>query len=137
MTRGERAVRAPDAGLSRREREIMRILYRLGEGTVRDVVREMSDGPGYNAVRVTLGILERKGRVVHREDGRRYVYRPVVEREQASRRALREVVGTFFQDDPSRAVMTMLDDASTRLSDDELREIEAWIRKNREERDDG
>ena len=75
----------PDAGLSRRERQIMRVLYRRGEATVREVCDAITDGPGYNSVRVTLSILERKGKITHREEGRRYVHRPLVEREVASR----------------------------------------------------
>jgi BlaI family penicillinase repressor len=124
---------SPDAGLSRREREIMKILYRKGEAAVGDVAEAMTDGPGYNAVRVTLGILERKGRVTHREEGRRYVYRPVVDVEDASRGALRDVLKTFFAKRPSAAILAMLDEASTQLSQDEMDEIEQWIRRNREE----
>ena len=123
---------SPDAGLSRREREIMSILYRQGEATVRDVSERMPDGPGYNAVRVTLGILEKKGRVRHREDSRRYVYRPVVDVVRASRGAVRDMLRTFFARRPSEAILTMLDEASTQLSSEELDEIEAWIRRNRE-----
>lgn len=110
----------------------MKVLYRRGEATVREVARAIPDGPGYNGVRVTLSILERKGRVMHREDGRRYVYRPVVDAERASRGALRDVLATFFARRPSQGVLAMLDEASTQLSDDELQEIEDWVRRSRE-----
>lgn len=123
---------ALDAGLSRRERQIIRILYRKGSATVRDVTEAMPDAPSYNSVRVTLGILERKGKVRHEEQGRRYVYFPTIEPAQASQRAVRDVLTTFFRKDPSKGVLAMLDEASTRLSDEQLDEIEAWIQRSRE-----
>jgi BlaI family penicillinase repressor len=132
MPRKQSPEASPDAGLSRREREIMKVLYRHGEATVREVADRLADGPGYNTIRVTLGILERKGRITHREDGRRYVYRPVVDPERASRGAVRDVLKTFFAKRPSEAILAMLDEASTQLSADELDEIEEWIRRNRD-----
>ncbi len=113
--------------LSRRERQIMDILYRLGEAGAAEVVEHLSDRPAYNSVRVTLGILERKGVVGHRREGTRYIYSPIVPPERARESALRHVVRTFFRGSPSKAVLTLLDSPSTRLSQEELNELAAWI----------
>lgn len=117
--------------LSRREREIMDIVYRLGEARVSDVVNRMEDDPGYDSVRVTLGILAKKGHLRHRREGRRYVYSPTVPRDQASRSAVRNLLRTFFGGSPSRAILTMLDESSTHLSREELTEIAAWLEKDK------
>ena len=113
--------------LSRRESQIMDIVYRLGEASVADVVRLMPDEPAYNSVRVTLGILEKKGYVRHRKEGPRYLYAPVVAPDTATRSALNHLMKTFFSGSPSKAILTLLDMTSTRLSDDELKEIADWI----------
>ncbi len=117
--------------LSRREREIMEIVYRLGRASVSDVVAQMGDKPSYDTVRVTLGILTSKGHLSHYTEGRRYIYRPTVPRERASRSALRNLLQTFFSGSPSRAIMAMLDMPAGRLSEKELDEIEALIKKRR------
>jgi predicted transcriptional regulator len=113
--------------LSRRERQIMDIIYRLGEAGAAEVVEHLPDRPAYNSVRVTLGILERKGVVRHRREGARYVYAPTVPAERARESALRHVVRTFFRGSPSKAALTLLDSASTRLSAEELDELTAWV----------
>jgi len=105
----------------------MDILYRLGEAGAAEVVEHLSDRPAYNSVRVTLGILERKGVVGHRREGTRYIYSPIVPPERARESALRHVVRTFFRGSPSKAVLTLLDSPSTRLSQEELNELAAWI----------
>jgi predicted transcriptional regulator len=110
--------------LSRRERQIMDVLYRLGEA---DVVQHLPDRPSYNSVRVTLGILERKGMVRHRREGARYIYAPTVPAERARDSALRHVVRTFFRGSSTKAVLTLLDSPSTRLSAEELNELAAWV----------
>ena len=115
------------SNLSRREREIMDIVFQLGEASVAEVAGRMSDDPGYDSVRVTLGILEKKGHVTHRPDGRRYVYRPTVPHGKATKNALRGVLKTFFGGSPSKAILTLLDMSATRLSPDELDEIARWI----------
>jgi BlaI family penicillinase repressor len=119
--------RPPHADLSRRERQIMDILYRLGEGGAAEIVDHLPDRPAYNSVRVTLGILERKGAVRHRREGARYVYSPTVSAERARESALRHVVRTFFRDSPTRAALTLLDSPSTRLTAEELAELAAWV----------
>lgn len=121
--------KAEQAKLSRREREIMEILYRLGEASAADVVGRMDPDPGYDSVRVTLGILEKKGHVKHRQDGRRYVYTPTVPHETASRSAIRNVLHTFFRGSPSRAILALL--GMSRLSREELDVIAKWIEEER------
>lgn len=121
--------KAEQAKLSRREREIMEILYRLGEASTADVVGRMDPDPGYDSVRVTLGILEKKGHVKHRQEGRRYVYTPMVPHETASRSAIRNVLHTFFRGSPSRAILALL--GMSRLSREELDVIAKWIEEER------
>lgn len=119
--------------LSRRERQIMDILYRLGQASVKDVMENMDDAPSYSSVRTLLGKLVEKGHVVHQESGLKYVYSPLVERGKASRSALGNVVKTFFDDSPYLAVNSLLDMSIHELSDDELDELNRMIqsRKNR------
>jgi BlaI family penicillinase repressor len=113
--------------LSRRERQIMDVLYRLGEAGAAEVVEHLGDRPPYNSVRVTLGILERKGAVRHRRDGSRYIYSPTTPPDAARESALRHLVRTFFRGSPSKAVLTLLDSPSTRLSPEELNELAEWV----------
>ena len=82
--------------LSRRERQIMAAIYRLGEARVADVRKEIADAPSYSALRALIRILEDKGCLAHRQVGASYVYRATLPKRQASRRALRNLVGTFF-----------------------------------------
>jgi predicted transcriptional regulator len=123
----------PQSQLSRREREIMNIVYRLGEASVADVLGRMDDDPGYDSVRVTLGILEKKGHLKHRQEGRRYVYSPTVPHAKASRSAVRNLIHTFFRGSPSRAILTLL--GMSRLSREELDEIARAIEEERRSHD--
>ena len=123
----------PFVSLSRRERQILEVLYRLGTGACADVVRQLPDQPAYNTVRVTLGILEKKGFVTHKEDGPRYVYAPVIPREKAKRAALSHLMRTFFAGSPGSAILTLLDMSSAKLSRDELDAIASQIAKARKE----
>ena len=120
--------------LSRRERQIMDVLYRLGEAGAAEVVEHLPDRPAYNSVRVTLGILERKGVVRHRQEGTRYLYAPTVPAEKARESELRHLVRTFFRGSPSKAVLTLLDSPSTRLSAEELDELAAWVEAAKREK---
>src|SRR3982750_2382893 len=96
-------------GLSRRERQIMDFLFQRGKASVGEVMDGIPDPPGYSAVRATLRTLEQKGRVVHEEDGRAYVYRPTVRREAARRSALTHVLKTFFDNSAEQAVAALLE----------------------------
>jgi BlaI family penicillinase repressor len=107
-------------GLSRRERQIVDILYARGRATAAEVQTGLPDPPSYSAVRAMLRILEEKGHVRHEQDGPRYVYLPTVARDNAKRSALRHMLRTFFEGSAEQAISTLLDDASTRLSDAEL-----------------
>ena len=119
--------------LSRRERQIMDVIYRLGQATAQDVVDNLSDPPSYSAVRGLLRILEEKGHVKHRQDGPRYVYHPMVSRERARESALKQVVRTFFQDSPEEAVAALLDMSAAKLSDEDLKRLARLIERARKE----
>ena len=121
--------------LSRRESQIMDIVYRLGEASVSDVVARMPDPPAYNSIRVTLGILEKKGYVRHRQDGQRYIYRPVVSPEKATESAVSHLLKTFFGGSPSKAILTLLDMSSERLSEEDLDQLAQWIEHARKDSD--
>lgn len=116
--------------LSRRESQIMDALFRLGEGSVNDVLALIDDPPGYNSIRTTLGILEDKGLVLHRRDGARYVYRPRESAERAGPGILERMVGTFFGGSKPKAVAALLD-SSSELSEEEYRELTALLEKAR------
>ena len=119
--------------LSRRERQIMDVLYRQGEATVAEVMERMPDPPGYSAVRATLRVLEQKGHATHREDGPRYVYLPAVPREDAREDALRHVVTTFFNGSLDQTVTALLRMSDTELDPARIDRLQALIRKAREE----
>ena len=119
------------ANLSRRERQIMDIVYRLAEASVSDVAGRIENSPGYDSVRVTLGILTKKGYLKYRRENRRYIYSPTVPREKVSRSAVRNLLRTFYGGSPSRAILAMLDMSSSRLSRKELDEIASWLDKER------
>lgn len=120
--------------LSRRERQIMDILYRLGEASVKDVMENMDDAPSYSSVRTLVNKLVEKGHVDLKESGLKYVYFPLVAREKASQSALNNVVKTFFGDSPYLAVNTLLDMSIQDLSDKELDELNEIIRARKLEK---
>ena len=117
--------------LSRRERQIMDILFREGQGTVSDVLAVMDDPPSYSAVRAMLRILEEKGHVRHEQDGPRYIYKPVVARERAKKSAMRHLLHTFFEGSHEQAVAALLDEASTSLSESDLDRLAQLIDSRR------
>jgi predicted transcriptional regulator len=119
--------------LSRREREIMDVLYRDGSLTASEVVERLPGGPSNSTVRTILRILEDKGHVKHEQQGMRYLYRPAVNREKARRSALRHLVSTFFDDSPESVVSTLLDGRSGKLSDAQLDALAELIEKARKE----
>jgi len=106
--------------LSRRERQILDILYERGEATAADVQAALPEPPSYSAVRALLRILEDKGHVRHKQDGPRYVYLPTVARDNAKRSALRHVLKTFFDGSAEQAISALLDESSSKLSPAEL-----------------
>jgi len=116
--------------LSRRESQIMDALYRLGEGSVNDVLRLIDDAPGYNSVRTILGILEKKNHVQHRRDGARFIYRPKEPAERTGPGLLNRLVRTFFGGSRPRAVAALLD-TSSKITEDEYRELTALLEKAR------
>ena len=113
-------MRQPHRDLSRRERQIVDILYAQGRATAAEVQAALPDPPSYSAVRAMLRILEEKGHVRHEQDGPRYVYLPTIARENAKRSALRHMLQTFFDGSAEQAISALLDDSSARLSDGEL-----------------
>lgn len=119
--------------LSRRERQIMDILYRCGKAAASEVREAMEDAPSYSAVRAMLRVLEDKGHVRHQAEGLRYVYVPVVAREQAKRSAVKHLMSTFFNDSPEQIVAALLDLSSTRLTRQELDRMAALIEQARKE----
>jgi predicted transcriptional regulator len=121
------------AVLSRRERQIMDILFRRGRATAAEVMEELAGDPSYSTVRTQLRVLEEKGHVRHEEEGLRYVYLPVVARHTARRSALRHLVETFFDGSSEKAVAALLGGEGARLSEDELNRIADLVEKARKE----
>jgi len=126
-------VKAPKPPLSRREREMMDVIYRLGEATVAEVMDAMADPPGYSSVRATLRILENKGHVVHREVGPRYVYEPAVGREKARRAAMDHLVDTFFDGSAEQALAALLRRSDLEMTEPEIERLAGAIRRAGEE----
>jgi BlaI family penicillinase repressor len=106
--------------LSRRERQILDILYQHGRATAAEVQTALPKPPSYSAVRALLRILEDKGHVRHEQDGPRYVYLPTVARDNAKRSALRHILQTFFDGSAEQAISALLDESSSKLSRAEL-----------------
>ena len=119
--------------LSRRERQIMEVIYRLEAATASEVLENLPDPPSYSAVRAILRILEEKGHLTHSQDGPRYVFRPVVPRTTARQSALRQVVRTFFDGSATQAVATLLGMSESALSPDEARQLTLLIEKAKRE----
>jgi predicted transcriptional regulator len=117
--------------LSRRERQILDILYAQGRCTAAEVQSALPDPPSYSAVRAMLRILEEKGHVRHQQDGPRYVYLPTVARENAKRSAMRHMLQTFFDGSAEQAISALLDDSSSKLSDGELDRLAGLIEQAR------
>lgn len=122
----------PEGHLSRREREVMDILHRTGSASAAEVRRQMEDPPTDPAVRSVLRILEEKGHVEHREEGRRYIYSPALSAERARRSALRHLVDTFFGGSPGDVMAALLDESGDRLSEGELDRLAALVEEERE-----
>ena len=124
-------VRPLHAVLTRRERQIMDILYRRGRATASEVMEELSGHPSDSTVRTQLRVLESKGHVRHEQDGPRYVYLPTLARDNAKRSAMRHMLRTFFDGSAEQAISALLDDSSTKMSDVELDRLAKMIHEAR------
>ncbi len=118
---------------SRRERQIMDVIYRLGEATAAEVMRQIPEPPGYSTVRTLLGVLERKGHLQHQRRGHHYVYSPTTPVEKASNSMLEHVMETFFDGSASRIVSAVLDISDTQMSTREYDEILAIVKTAKKE----
>jgi len=123
----------PPPALSRRERQILDILYRRGRATAAEVMEDLPGDPSYSTVRTQLRVLEGKGHVRHEEEGLRYVYTPAVPRHAARRSALRHLVDTFFEGSTEKTVVALLGSDAARMSDEELDRIAQLIEKARKD----
>ncbi|MBS1858818.1 MAG: BlaI/MecI/CopY family transcriptional regulator [Acidobacteria bacterium] len=121
------------ASLSRRERQIMDILFQRGKASAAEVREAMPDAPSYSAVRAMLRILEDKGHVKHEAEGIKYVYVPSVARDKAKRSAVKHLMDTFFNGSAEHVVAALLDVSSTQLSRDELDRMAQLIARARKE----
>ena len=119
--------------LSRRERQIMDVIYSSGSVTVQEVVEKIPDPPSYSAVRAMLRVLEEKGHVKHREEGPRYVYLPTVPRDEARQSALRQLVSTFFDGSAEQAAAALLGMTGPELTEQELDRLSEAIETARKE----
>ncbi|MEP6993038.1 MAG: BlaI/MecI/CopY family transcriptional regulator [Acidobacteriota bacterium] len=125
--RGKKAL----LNLSRRERQIMDVLYRDRQATAAEVLAGLPDPPGYSAVRAMLRVLENKGHIRHVAEGTRYVYLPTLARKRASRPALASVLETFFDGSTEKAVAALLELSPAGLSDQELERLSHLIEQAR------
>lgn len=133
MLKNLRGSPKPPLQLSRRERQIMDVLFRLGRGSAQDVLAAISDPPSYSAVRAHLRTLEEKGHVRHEAEDLRYVYLPTMKREHARDSALAHLVETFFGGSVAQAATALLDPSAANLSKDELDRLAHLIDEARKE----
>ena len=121
----------PSRDLSRRERQIMNVLFKHGTCTAAQVMDYLPDPPSYSAVRALLRILEEKGHITHEKVGPRYVYAPVMPKDEAGEQAIRHTVTTFFKGSISDAVAALLDQSETPVDEDDLARLERLIESRR------
>jgi len=119
--------------LSRRERQIMDVLYERGRATAAEILAALPDPPSYSAIRALIKVLEDKGHVKHQEDGPRYVFTPSVPRAKARRSAVKHLLQTFFDDSTGEAVASLLGLSAGKLKPEELDKIEELIARAREQ----
>ena len=119
--------------LSRRERQVLDLVYRRGRATANEVMGDMADPPSYSSVRSVLRLLEKKGFLTHEEDGPRHVYKPAIRRDRARRSALKHVLQTFFDDSPEEVVTALLDVSKSKLSTEDFERIASLIDEAKEE----
>jgi len=123
--------------MSRRERQIMEVIFRRGHATAAEVQAEMDDPPSYSAVRAHLRLLEEKGHLRHEQDGPRYVFHPTAARKAAARRALENVLDTFFGGSMEEAISTLIDSKSRHLSAEELERLASLVDQARSDQPEG
>ena len=126
-------IRSAHQNLSRRERQIMDVLFQKGRATAADIMENIPEPPSYSAVRAMLRVLEEKGHIRHEQDGPRYMFLPTVTRDKAKRSALDHMLDTFFEGSAAQAVATLLDNSASNISDDELDRLSTLIEKARKE----
>jgi len=119
--------------LSRRERQIMDIIYEKGEASAAQVLEELPNPPSYSAVRALLRILEEKGHLSHRLDGPRYIYRPTVPHKTARENALKHILQTFFDNSTEKAVAALLDLSEDQLSEEDYQRLLELIEEAQKE----
>jgi predicted transcriptional regulator len=119
--------------LSRRERQIMDIIYEMNEATVAQVLERIPNPPSYSAVRALLRVLEGKGHLVHKQDGPRYIFSPTLAREEARRNALKHVMKTFFDGSTEDIVAALLNISEDTLSEIDYKRLSELIKKARKE----
>ena len=119
--------------LTRREREIMDIIYRLGRASAQQVLDNLADAPSYSAVRALLRLLEERGHVRHIQEGGRFVFLPAVPRGEARRKALSHVVSTFFGGSVEEAMLTLVESSRNKLSAAELDRLAEIVEQARKE----
>ena len=122
-----------EMALSRRERQIMDLLFASGSATGQEIQQRLPDPPSYSTVRTILRVLERKGYVRHREEGLRYVYEPTLARDAARKSAVQRLLRTFFDGSAQQAVAALLDPKVSRISRDQLDEIAELVERARKE----
>jgi BlaI family transcriptional regulator, penicillinase repressor len=123
----------PHLHLSRRERQIMDVIYCAGRATAAEVMERIPDAPSYSAVRAMLRLLEEKGYLTHEQDGMRYVYAPTLSRDKARQSALKQLVQTFFDNSTEQAMAALLDMSRRKISDEELDRLSEMIERARKE----
>ena len=116
--------------LSRRERQIMDIVYRLGQASAKDVQENLPDPPSYSAVRALLVTLENKGMVKHAKESRRYIYKPAITEKKARKSAIQNLVSTFFEGKPQNLVAALLDESDEHLTKDQINDIRKMVDGN-------
>ena len=119
--------------LSRREREMMNIIFARGQATATEVLEAMADPPSYSAVRATLRILEQKGHLKHQHDGARYVYLPTLNRDKVRLSALDQLLTTFFDGSAANVVATLIEKQKGNMTNDELDRLSSLIEQARKE----
>jgi len=123
----------PHAHLSRRERQIMDVIYSRGKATAAEVLENMPSPPGYSAVRAMLRLLEEKGYVRHEQDGPRYIYLPTLSRDKARQSAMKQMLQTFFDNSTEQAVAALIDMTRSKMTRGELDRLSQLIEKARKE----